>query len=343
MNMSKDSQQGNQKGFVAIIVAAMIMVILSLITIGFTRIMQREQRQALDRQLSRQALYAAESGINDTYSAILAGTSGFDTKEKNECSVPASISNDGALDSEGQVKYTCILYDKNPAELVYEVSQTESEITSLRTESGVNFSEITVSWGNADGDNNSVTPLLSCGNANAKKLPSNRTNTIPVLRIDLTNVASLTRNNLINRSEYIYALPCEGSGTTSHSFSTGSRGDIVRTRCNGSGNRPCSLRITGLGSSTAYVSRVKSVYTTANVAITGVDTNGDAVQFADAQISIDVTARANDVVRRLRASIPFSSPDNTPEAVFQAFDGVCKLLSIDDSLATKSVSDTCSY
>jgi hypothetical protein len=73
MNIFSNEQQHQSRlaglrregGFVSIIVCMIIMTILSLITIGFAQIMAREQRQALDRQLSSQAFYAAESGVND--------------------------------------------------------------------------------------------------------------------------------------------------------------------------------------------------------------------------------------------------------------------------------------
>src|SRR3989344_3407673 len=39
-------------------------------TAGFIRLMSREYRQSLDQQLSTQALYAAESGINDARKSI---------------------------------------------------------------------------------------------------------------------------------------------------------------------------------------------------------------------------------------------------------------------------------
>src|SRR5262245_28445627 len=54
----------NQSGMAAIIVTLIIMIVLSLITLGFARIVNREQRQVADRQLNTQAFYAAESGVS---------------------------------------------------------------------------------------------------------------------------------------------------------------------------------------------------------------------------------------------------------------------------------------
>src|ERR1039458_10050844 len=82
----------DQSGFASIVIASVIILVLSLITVGFAQLMQREQRSALDRQLSSQAYYAAESGINDAVSAI---NSGFNVAkstcpEYNSTTVPST-------------------------------------------------------------------------------------------------------------------------------------------------------------------------------------------------------------------------------------------------------------
>lgn len=57
--------RSNQEGIVAIIVAVILTVLMSLIILAISQNANREQRQALDRQLSDQAFYNAESGVND--------------------------------------------------------------------------------------------------------------------------------------------------------------------------------------------------------------------------------------------------------------------------------------
>ncbi len=60
----------NESGLAAIAVTMIIMGIVTLIVVGFATLMRREQRQALDQQLSTQAFYAAESGVNATRAYI---------------------------------------------------------------------------------------------------------------------------------------------------------------------------------------------------------------------------------------------------------------------------------
>jgi Tfp pilus assembly protein PilX len=62
---SKMTREDKQAGMVAIMVTMILMIVISLIVVGFAQISRRNQRQALDRQLSTQAFYAAETGVND--------------------------------------------------------------------------------------------------------------------------------------------------------------------------------------------------------------------------------------------------------------------------------------
>ena len=62
----------NQDGIVSLIVSITIMIIISLVVISFARLMRTEQEQALDRQLSSQAFYAAETAVNDVACAAVA-------------------------------------------------------------------------------------------------------------------------------------------------------------------------------------------------------------------------------------------------------------------------------
>jgi Tfp pilus assembly protein PilX len=336
-------REKREEGFVAIVVAALIMVILSLITIGFTRMMQREQQQALDRQLTRQALYAAESGINDVYEGLRSGA--LTAVEKTECDVTdtTQFPNGGVISETGNVAYTCALYDKTPTELIYSISTSESKVAQLITESGNAFSSLRIRWANEEGLNN-VSALPSCG-TDANIFPTSRSGNIPMLRIDLTDTTVLSRDALIGNTDYLYVAPCNGTASSTHSFPSATNGSVVQVSCIDGQDLPCTLTINNL-SSTTYVARIRSVYDSAQLTIDGLERVGAGtaeVNFDQSQTSIDVTARANDVVRRLRVSIPVAQPDNPPEAVFQSFDGVCKLLEVDTSIpATPRIKDSCS-
>lgn len=344
MNNTKDIKQS---GFVSVIVAAMIMIILSLITIGFTRIMQREQQQVLDRQLSKQALYAAESGINDVYGALKANPNL--PAQKTTCDVVGNVGgqanpakNGGKLDEDGTVAYTCVLYDKTPTELAYSLNTSESNLVELITESGNPFSTMRFRWGNEMG-NNDIEALPECGFSTT--FPSTRPGNTPLLRVDLTDTTTLSRDALIISTDYLYLAPCKGPGTNQYTYLSEARGVVVGVACNSEGTLPCEILIDGL-SSKSYLARIRAIYDSAQLVIGASETISpgvtDVVEFRKAQTSIDVTAKANDVVRRLRVTIPFAETDSPPEGVFQAFDGVCKLMSVDFSVpATPIITDPC--
>jgi Tfp pilus assembly protein PilX len=65
----------NESGFASLVVASVLIVVLSLMTVGFAQLMRSNQTSALNKQLSDQAYYAAESGINDAAQAYNAGYS----------------------------------------------------------------------------------------------------------------------------------------------------------------------------------------------------------------------------------------------------------------------------
>ena len=346
-------QPKRQDGFVSIVVAALLMVILALITLGFARIMQREQRQAIDRHLSREALYAAESGINDVAAKVAdpAPDPVYDLRAKTTCDVNGlGAAGNGNLSPDGAVAYTCALYDRTPSTLEYTTSG-DSKITELATESGNNLDTLTFTWGNSDTDpnNNLVSNLPTCG-FNAQDLPPSRTNAPPVLKIDLTKIgARYVRDDMIRDTEYLYLLPCNGgSGATNIAFNptATARGRVVQVRCTGSGLRPCSFTVDSMAAfnSSKYFLRLKPVYTGATITVVGTEQGGGPAAFNNAQVSIDMTAKAGDVIRRLRASLPIANVTDSlgiPEAVLQGFDGICKQIEVLDSKAPSDVRDYC--
>ncbi len=343
--------KNKQSGVVAIFVASIIMVILALITLGFTRIMQREQRQALDRQLSRQALYASESAANEVYSKILSNPGLYDD-EKTGCNPEDDVSSDGTVrplftsaetdidGGAGQIQYSCVLYDQSPKELKYDVSSSESKLVELKSSSGA-YSTLNISWSNSDDNLNTTATLPECDNAG--EFPPTRGGTMPLLKIDLTNTSTYSRASLLSNSEYMYLAPCRGGGggnPGTYTIDKDTRGDVVPVYCTNLGT--CDVAIsTGDLSSDSYLARIKPVYENASVNISGTTASGDA-EFVGAQIKIDVTARANDVVRRLQINAPFSSVENPPEAVLQSFAGICKLLEVNTESGNESVNDLCS-
>lgn len=363
-------QHNQQAGFVSIIVASLLMIILSLIVIGFTKIMQREQRQALDRQLSRQALYAAESGVNDVLGAISAGQVGYTNPTKTNCD-PTNLGpyNNGNLVSatDDTVAYTCAMYDKEPSTLDYKVSDSESKTVMLENATTNNFNTFKIEWGQGDDPpQNDISSLANCSSAgNFNDHPDVRPSAVPILKVDLTRLGPSTaggngfvRSQMIEQTDYMYLTPCQDPPGTSHPFrvdtfsGTNSRGIIVPVACDTTPgvSLPCSVNITELTNGLApynntgsdrYFLRMRPIYAAANVNISATELVAGLptpTSFKNGQVAIDVTARASDVVRRLRVSVPMSESNvEVPEFAIQSFDGICKLLTV----TATTVTDNC--
>lgn len=76
-----------------------------------------------------------------------------------------------------------------------------------------------------------------------------------------------------------------------------------------------------------YYARIKSVYTSANVKVDG-RAAGVSVAFANAQVLVDSTGKANDVLRRIQVRLPFNPQPIRPEASIQTQEPICKLYTV---------------
>jgi len=148
----KNSIHG-EDGLVSIIVVSIVTVILAITTIGFSKIMDRELKQSIDRELAIQAHYAVESGINDSrvyVAKTLEG--GGDPSTGGGCLDPASppfavspnpfvktISGSYTVDPQNftkqqqdpTVQYSCVIIDSQPRQLVWDVPAGESQVFKM--------------------------------------------------------------------------------------------------------------------------------------------------------------------------------------------------------------------
>lgn len=362
----KQYERVKQQGFVSIIVAATVMILLSLITIGFTRVMQREQREALDRQLTRQATYAAESGINTVWQYIQDNS--VDT-EKNQCEEGGNVYSLGGgeeitigsganatvpspyfdeLDDSAAVQITCVLYDKTPTEFKFLKAQNEETIIPFEDANDVPIRSITITW---EG-NNVDTPNFAATNCSASdgrnyEFPSSLSNYPPVMKFDLYNSSSYTRNDLANSASYLYLIPCSGGSSTRNITIDNDRNIYKRTvDCEDNGVCSVELDVSAFGSSSFFV-RHKLLYNAGKVTLSGININDEFSELKQGQSVIDVTARATDVVRRLRVHVSYDKPDGIPSGVVTVGEGntsaspnkgLCKDLDIIDNY---SIVDNC--
>lgn len=336
-------RQEDENGLVAIIVATMIMIIMSLIVLGFARIMQREQRQALDKSLSTQAFYAAESGINDAVTRIHDITQP-PLADKNDC----DTSNDpaknpskliGTIDGNLDTGYTCLLINNAPRTLEYtqkSVTTTGSTIVPIRGSNDELIDHAEVSWD----EGSKTSAFRSCPDTSLPATTS-WTNSPGILRLDLIPAdGALTRAGLISNAMNAYLYPSATCGTNSigyGSYTGVNAGQIVSIHClNTATPHECVATITGLNMKYFYL-RMRSVYNASNVTVKIFDASNKQLAIKGAQVQLDSTGRVADVVRRIQVRVPLNPTYEIPDGALETTLGICKQLAvIKNNSATQS-------
>lgn len=326
-----------QDGLVSIMVTIIIMVILSLIVLAFARLSQREQRQALDRQLNTQAFYAAETGINDVRSVIseTAGAALLANEYTSDCdgfvnaARSAGLTIEPEIDADGVISYSCLLVDPSPPNIQYgSVEVGKSRAFPLVPQSGEDISSVTVSWRPTDATGHSQG---SCPSSKFS-LPSSWSSSckVGILRVELVDYESAkSRDALIDDNFVAFFTPQSGS-SESIAFSDGrgmsNQGAIRSGGCDSAGK--CSVTITGINANRAFM-RVSSLYQSVSIDVSAVNDSAGQLELNGVQALIDVTGRANDVLRRVQVRVPINNIGGEfPDLSVQSSGTICKLYSV---------------
>ncbi|HUS25752.1 MAG TPA: PilX N-terminal domain-containing pilus assembly protein [Nevskiaceae bacterium] len=314
----------SQAGMVSIMVTMILMIVISLIVVGFAQISRRNQRQQLDRQLSTQAFYAAEAGVNDV--AELIRTATVTVPAKPDCTSTSSFysSLNATLDAPHDVTYSCLTVDPTPTTLRYNGVGTNSIVVPIISANGTGINSITLNWQTTK---NTATPTAGCPSGTANVFTPNTGANWPcgygVLRIDLVPVSgALTQAGMQGADMASFLVPQASGGSSTMSYSPGNN-KLVGVSCTNSG---CAMNInSGLGGPSYYM-RISSLYNGANLQIG----TGNNVALRDAQAIVDSTGKAQDVLRRIQVRLPLGS--NTQNALsdyaIQSTDSVCKRFAV---------------
>lgn len=332
----------NQQGLAAIVITMVLMIVISLIVLGFAQVTRREQRQALDRQLVTQAFYAAESGINLAQSRITEYM--FDNPGsavlKDDCP-----ENDGEIlkdddyiiDSASELKITCLLITSGLSSLSYQDVDTQSIVANVESANPIN--EIRFSWQATSGDN----PNASCGPTPAELRPVGSWNcNQPLLRVDVVPIpatsspAALTQGDLRDAQFTRFFYPVTSGVATVVTYAGGDMSaPPVVANCVASpklGPYKCTARINNLGA-TRYGVRVIALYGTATLDISAFS-GGIRQTLINGQLVIDSTAKANDILRRVQARVS-SSANIVPDFGLTAGGtGLCKRYAVTGNVVT---------
>lgn len=335
--MSEYRSNIREKGMVAIMVTMILMIVISLIVLGFAQIARRNQRQALDRQLSTQAFYAAETGVNDAAELIQTATGVIPSKD--DCADTgagfySSLITSSVLSSQNEVEYTCLTVDPDPASLVYSDVGTTGIVVPLTPVSGT-ISQVTLTWQSKD---NSSTPATTCPltKTNVFSSAASWTCGYGVLRFDLVRTdgsLSLSMGGLGDNTISAVVVPLRpGSAGDASPVNypappvNGANSHLGRT-CS---QTECTVSI-NVPASSQYFLRVGSFYKDVSLQITASDGSGN-VALQGAQAVIDSTGKAQDVLRRIQVRVPLRGTSNNllSDWALQSSEAICKRFSVMD-------------
>lgn len=331
----------NESGLVSIVVTMIIMVLLSLIVLGFARVSRREQRQGLDRQLASQAQYAAETGINDAVHYLKSGGL-LSASASTDCNTYRET---GAVENtiNQNVVYSCVLVDNTVRNLVYDQVGTDSEVVfPIRPASpppgGV--SSIQVSW-----QNNSEEPVDGSTCPGGASLPPQAgagawACPLGALRIDIVPTDNLSRDTFVSDVRSTLLRP-RFNNTAAPGAVWNDHGTIQQVNCStGRAPRTCVARLALSIPADSYYVKIRPVYREADIHIIagpgpteGLNGPADGISLIGTQAVIDSTGRANDVLKRLLVRVP-SCPEGDvcgkrPAGfALQTAESLCKLYGI---------------
>jgi type II secretory pathway pseudopilin PulG len=339
-NTSRD-----EKGFASIVIALILIIVLSLLTVGFAQLARREQQNALDKQLATQAYYAAESGINDAYKDVQSGlitdqppspTPNINTDKCIGAPLTNGSHNDitpGSGVSSG-VAYSCVLVNMQPPTQVFNgVSPNADQHETFSTNGSL--SSLTVYWGSAD---NKTTSRPALG----PLTPSGSWNSPAVLQLSITPLGAVDRGSLISNAFTVDLYPSNGGGAVN--YDPANQGQIIGGHCTGSGTYPCSVTIGNLsgGPNESYLVHIINYYDVSNISLGNLrDTSNTQLDFQDGQIVIDSTGTARSTLKRLQVYLPLTETAPLPPYSLEG-QNLCKRFSTEPTLTTPDTLPGCS-
>lgn len=363
----------NQTGMISITVTLVIMIMVTLIVSSFAVIVRREQRQVLDRQLSTQAFYAAEAGLEDARVALTSKDPNLRLNSSdtiNSCASGSDESFAKVMQTKGvnidpqiadNVEYTCVLIDTKP--LKFKKTFNLSDGTYLvKIKADSNISSLRISW-------QGTSPVAYENNPDFRLPKTGLSN--PMLRVNVfpgIGSSGLSRDDLVNGAHSMFLYPNSGTSSTESVAFVGNggqggptvlggtdanstrarQGKLVTGNCNPNraNTLDCSMLLTDLdhdaaksGAGEEYYVAIRPLYKSAEVEIEALNSTVP-VPIEGSQAVVDVTGRAQDVLRRVQARIPLTSGTFTgklPDGALETTDDICKLLIV----ATLIVRDDC--
>ena len=332
-----------QKGATALFIVIFSTLLLSVITVSFVSLINRDKVQSTDNELSQSAYDAALAGVEDAKRVVSACMSGNSTAcqalESDSCQtiyesqVIASSNTDetliqsvsGAGEDINQA-YTCVKASLDSDDVLYELPVDQSFMIPIRASGSVRT--IKIEWqrpadaGISEPLNNSHdgecsgTQLL-CKIADWGNVPSIlRTQLItPGNQVNLSNLDDTNRGAtlfLYPNTQLLGSADQEFAQASAPRYTSGASGDSLKSVTSCSNSRfiagyacAADIRLSSTIPANNRLSFIKisSLYRGASIRVSLMNAAGDRVSFRQVQPIVDSTGRANDVFRRVEARL----------------------------------------
>lgn len=338
----------DQKGLVSFLVTMIMMLVITLIVTGFTQLVMKSREDALDKQLNAQAFYAAEAGIADTIKALKAlyaanvNTPNYTPPPKTDCNTASPYDSSAGKTLASGVSYSCVLVTPNARWVNTSASISGSKVIPVEAvdNGGVPrpIWSIRFEWKpTADGVKSDCLPKNSAYPADWGNCPYG------LLRADLYKqgaIAAVNPADGLNDSTYsFYFMPTSDNGGVwsdadlSNPANLLAAGNVRVFKTPAScTNSSCVATITlaePVGTVSKYYLRLSSIYLDIpRVQVTGKLNDAWVIpQFAfKGQTRIDVTGKAQDVLRRVQAQVSLQDFGGylAPNTTAHSSGSVCK-------------------
>ncbi len=294
-------QEQNQSGAASLLFTLIMIIIISLLAIGFSVVTTNDQKETLNKNLASNTEFAAQSAINSVVEAItnknplVSGSQTSCQNNSNNKVVPTFPGTNNSI--------SCVKWTYNPVSLSYSATNVASTVINP-LDSGASpttMKELDITWSSTSGglyDTNTSTADLS--GATASKFPILR---VVTANKDMTNY----------KTTYVYPINGGASGLVDISTPSSTNSYIVKTNCQSATS--CGVRLTGFNNNSGWVGDSSSCSvagdcglvsvstldgSSVTIIISGKSSNG-SITLADSQIQIDATAVNGDSVKRLVA------------------------------------------
>ena len=343
---------------VSLFVVIFATLLITVVTVGFTRIMIKGQQQATVTDLSQSAYDSALAGVEDAKRALLRYQSICDSggdcdlaKQKimSETCNEAVDTLEDIEDSHEEVKietngsnlldqaYTCVKINLETVDYLGSLAKDESDIISLN---GVGaFDRIKIEWFNLeDAGSTGIIELISP--TGVSPLPTTWTAKPPILRaqmIQFGNNFSLSDfDNDQGSTDTIFLYPAEVGASNinfvsdKHQAPTNAPVNIDCDSNINSGGYSCAATIVINSPMDNRYLRLSSIYNKTNYRITLLN-GSNIVKFDSVQPEIDSTGRTNDMFRRVKSRVELNTNFPYPEATIDITGNLCKDFIVTDN------------